>query len=80
MSKDVAVANRSGKPAGIVVGILSLAGILYDEQHWHLVHHVFGRISWIFAIVLCVGLGWLTKTLVRREAGHVQISSKGESE
>lgn len=79
-SKDVIVAHRSGRPAGFIVGILSVVGIVYDEKHWHIVHHIFGRISWIFAIILIFGLSFITTKLLNREAGHVEISSKGEDE
>lgn len=73
-------ANRSGKVPSVIVGILSAAGIIYDEQHLHIVHHIFGKISWIFAVILVTGLILLTRMLFRHEAGHVEISSKEEGE
>lgn len=79
-SKDVMVARRSGRPAGVLVAFLSAVGIVYDEKHWHVVHHIFGRVSWIFALLLIFGLGWLVTRLCRRDAGRVQISSKKEDE
>lgn len=78
-SKDVAIARRSGKVPGVIVSILSLAGIVYDESHWHVIHHIFGRISWIFAFLLILGLGWITTILFRREPGYVEISNQGDN-
>lgn len=73
-SKDVAVAKRSGRMPGVIAAIASGVAIGYDEKHWHVLHHIFGGISWVFAILLIVAIFWSTTRLISRPAGQITMT------
>lgn len=72
-------ARRSGAIPGCVTAVASGTIVGYDMRHWHLLHHLFGKYSWVIALVLIVALIVVVTKLTSRPAGYARIT-QGEEE
>jgi hypothetical protein len=70
--------KRSGFVPGAITAVAGGVFLGFDENHLHVIHHMFGRYSeWVALAVLVLFITFTTR-LMRRPAGHVEISSGKE--
>ncbi len=84
MSRKGTTLEVRTKRSGVLpaFGVLIGGGVIidYDAGHWHLLHHLFGRFSFIIALAVIIALTAAVAKISQRPAGYAKISSRKEEQ